>query len=64
MARAEGAAQAAELLAELDEDVDDEEADDVDVVVDDFASDDFVSDEPLAFDAGLLLDVAPRESLR
>jgi hypothetical protein len=57
----EGRNQAAELLAEFDEDVDAEEgADDVDEVVDDFASD----DEPLALDAGLLLDEAPRESLR
>jgi hypothetical protein len=46
---------------ELDED-DEDEADDVeeDEVEDVFASD----DEPAGFEAGLLLDVEPRESLR
>lgn len=52
--------QAAELLAEPDEE--DEDADEDD----DFESDDEELDgaEPDDFDAGLLLDVEPRESLR
>ncbi len=60
--------QAAELLAEPDEeDVEDEDVDDED---DDFESDVFESDdaldevEPDDFDAGLLLDEEPRLSLR
>jgi hypothetical protein len=53
--------QAAELLVELDEDEDDDvEEDDVEEDEDVFESD----DEPAGFDAGLLLDVEPRESLR
>jgi hypothetical protein len=50
--------QAAELLAELDEDEDADEDEDVDE--DGFESD----DDELDFEAGLLLDVEPRESLR
>ncbi|SOD85929.1 hypothetical protein SAMN06272765_3367 [Streptomyces sp. Ag109_G2-15] len=61
--RARGAiSQAAELLlVEPDEDEDDEDVDE-----DDFESDEEeLDDEELdGFDAGLLLDVEPRESLR
>ncbi|ANP55612.1 hypothetical protein J2Z21_005762 [Streptomyces griseochromogenes] len=54
--------QAAELLLELDEDEDDD-GDDVDE--DDFESaDEELDDDVDDFDAGLLLDVEPRESLR
>ena len=54
--------QAAELLlVEPDEDEDDEDVDDEDAEDDDFESDD---EELDGFDAGLLLDVEPRESLR
>ncbi|CAL9542340.1 hypothetical protein SUDANB178_04229 [Streptomyces sp. enrichment culture] len=45
---------------ELDEDDEDEDDDVEEDEVEDFASD----DEPAGFDAGLLLDVEPRESLR
>jgi hypothetical protein len=66
--------QAAELLAEpveeddedVDEDVDEEDAEeeeDDDGADDDFASDDDELDAD-GFDAGLLLDEEPRESLR
>jgi hypothetical protein len=55
------AGQAAELLAELDEEEDGFASDDEDVVLDE---DDVVDDEPDGLDAGLLLDVEPRESLR
>ena len=56
--------QAAELLAEPDEDeVDEDEVDDL--VSDDFDSDDVLDEpEPDDFDAGLLLDEEPRLSLR
>ncbi|KOV93956.1 hypothetical protein ADL04_25740 [Streptomyces sp. NRRL B-3648] len=50
--------QAAELLVELELDEDEVEAEDVEEDV--FESD----DEPAGFDAGVLLDVEPRESLR
>ena len=56
--------QAAELLAEPDEDdVEDDEVEDFDSDV--FASDDALDEvEPDGFDAGLLLDEEPRLSLR
>ncbi|GGW15122.1 hypothetical protein GCM10018980_40320 [Streptomyces capoamus] len=50
--------QAAELLVELDDEED--EVEDEDVEEDVFESD----DEPAGLDAGELLDVEPRESLR
>lgn len=52
----DGRCQAAELLAEPELDEDEDE----DVEEDAFVSD----DEAAGFDAGVLLDVEPRESLR
>lgn len=54
--------QAAELLAELDDDVVEEDFDSDEA--DEDAGDDFESDDELGFEAGLLLDEEPRESLR